>query len=268
AGQPVPVDENGNFTGETVLPSGAHTVEVAVLDEAGNGQLYLRDLELKHDDWFYAGTADLTLSSAGGGKAVRALSGANAPVDPTSNADGRLAFFVDGKFGETWKVRASADTREGPVGQLFSNFMDKSPDSLFRRIDPDYYYPTYGDDGTVEQLAPTSGKFFAELKNQDDHALWGNFKVGYLDNELAHVDRALYGGNLHYETESTTSFGEKRASLDGFGAEPGTVPSREQFRGTGGSLYFLRQQDILTGPERVRIEMRDRGPRLVASVWP
>jgi hypothetical protein len=29
--------------------------------------------------------------------------------------------------------------------------MDKSPESLFRRIDPDYYYPTYGDDGTVER---------------------------------------------------------------------------------------------------------------------
>src|SRR5262249_34932566 len=40
----------------------------------------------------------------------------------------------------------------------------------------------------------------------------------------------------------------------------------EQFRGTGGSLYFLRQQDILTGSERVRIEMRDRDSGLVDSV--
>ena len=29
--------------------------------------------------------------------------------------------------------------------------MDKSPESLFRRIDPDYFYPTFGDDGTVEE---------------------------------------------------------------------------------------------------------------------
>ena len=266
AGEPVPVDENGNFVAETILPAGTHTVEVAVLDKEGNGELYLRDLELEKKDWFYAATADLTLSPGGGGKAAHQLAGANAPYDVDSPADGRFAFYVDGKFAETWKLPASADTREAPVDELFSNFMDKSPESLFRRIDPDYYYPTYGDDGTVEELAPTSGKFFAKLSNHDNHALCGNFKVGYLDNELAHVDRALYGGNLHYETDSTTSFGEKRAALDGFGAEPGTVPSREEFRGTGGSVYFLRQHDILTGSERVRIEMRDRDSGLVTSV--
>jgi hypothetical protein len=266
AGEPVPVDENGNFEAEAILPAGTHTVEVALLDEEGNGELYLRDLQLEKEDWFYAATADLTLSPGGDGKAAHQLAGANAPTDLNSPADGRVAFYLDGKFAETWKLRASADTQEGPVGELFSNFMDKSPESLFRRIDPDYYYPTYGDDGTVEELAPTSGKFFAKLSNHDNHALFGNFKVGYLDNELAHVDRALYGGNLHYESDSTTSFGEKRGALDGFGAEPGTVPSREEFRGTGGSAYFLRQHDILTGSERVRIETRDRDSGLVTSV--
>ena len=83
---------------------------------------------------------------------------------------------------------------------LFSNFLDKSPDSLFRRIDPDYHYPTFGDDGTVEETAPTLGKFFVKLSKDENHAMWGNFKVGYLDNELAQVDRGLYGGNVHYQS--------------------------------------------------------------------
>jgi len=48
---------------------------------------------------------------------------------------------------QNWRLTASADTREGPVKDLFSNFLGKSPDSLFRRIDPDYYYPSFGDDG-------------------------------------------------------------------------------------------------------------------------
>ena len=39
-----------------------HSVEVAVLDEFGNGELFLRDLELKKSDWFAVGIADLTLS--------------------------------------------------------------------------------------------------------------------------------------------------------------------------------------------------------------
>src|SRR4029077_15250995 len=62
AGRQVPVDPSGNFAAEEILPHGAHTVEVAVLDDAGNGSLYLRDLELKRKDLFYVGIADLTVS--------------------------------------------------------------------------------------------------------------------------------------------------------------------------------------------------------------
>ncbi len=266
AGEPVPVDDQGNFSAETILPSGMHTVEVAVLDPAGDGQLFLRDLEFERNDWFYVGMADFTLTTNSTDGPADALTGANARYDLDSPADGRMAFYVSGEFGESWKLVASADTKEGPVEDLFSNFLDKSPESLFRRIDPDYYYPTYGDDSTVEELAPTMGKFFLELRNGESHARWGNFKVGYLDNEVAHVDRGLYGANLHYQTPSTTSFGEQRLVLDGFAAEPGTVPSREEFRATGGSLYFLSQQDLLAGSERVRIEVRDRDSGLVTSV--
>src|SRR5881397_844057 len=54
--------------------------------------------------------------------------------------------------------------------------------------------------------------------------------------------------------------------MDGFAAEPGTLSSYEEFRGTGGSLYFLHHQDILAGSERVRIEMRDKDSRIVTGV--
>jgi len=58
----------------------------------------------------------------------------------------------------------------------------------------------------------------------------------------------------------------ERLALDGFAAEPGTVSSWEEFRGTGGSLYYLPQQDILIGSERVRIEVRDKDSGLVTGV--
>jgi flagellar motor protein MotB len=266
AGREVPVDRHGNFVAEEVLPSGLHTVEVAVLDEGGNGSLYLRDLEFERNDWFYLGLADVTVSEHRVSGPADLLQGENAPYDYDSTLDGRLAFYINGKFNEHWGLTASADTREGPVKDLFSNFLDKSPDSLFRRIDPDYHYPTFGDDAVVEQVAPTLGKFYVKVNRDQNHALWGNFKISYLGNELAHVDRGLYGGNLHYQTEATTSFGEQRVAIDGFAAEPGTLASREEFRGTGGSLYFLRNQDILVGSERVRIELRDKDSGLVTGV--
>ena len=268
AGTPVPVDAKGSFVAETILPSGMHTVEVAVLDEDGNGELFLRDLEFKDDDWFYVGVADLTLSVNESNGAVDELEGRNAPnnYDPESDADGRLAFYVNGKFSDDWRLTASADTEEGPLDDLFSNFMDKSPESLFRRIDPDYHYPTFGDDGVVDEAAPTSGKFYVKLSERENHALWGNFRVDYTDNELARINRGLYGSNLHVESDGTTSFGERRYAVDGFAAEPGTVGSREEFRGTGGSLYFLGRQDILAGSERLSIETRDKDTGIVMGV--
>src|SRR5437867_345060 len=40
AGRQIPIDPQGNFVAERILPDGTHTVEVAVLDDAGNGSLY------------------------------------------------------------------------------------------------------------------------------------------------------------------------------------------------------------------------------------
>lgn len=266
AGRRVPVDEDGSFVTEEILPTGAHTVEVSVLDREGAGELYLRDLELEPNDWFYVGMAELTVAENAASGPIDLLTGEDSRRNYDSHADGRLAFFVNGKFGHGWKLTASADTREAPLGDLFSNFMDKSPESLFRRIDPDYYYPTFGDDGTVQEMAPTMGKFFVRLSEGDNVGQWGNFKVGYMANELAQVDRGLYGANLHYQSDVTTSFGDQRYAIDAFAAEPGTIASREEFRGTGGSLYFLQRQDILAGSERVRIEVRDKASGVVTGV--
>jgi flagellar motor protein MotB len=266
AGRPIPVDENGEFSAEEILPQGLHTVEVAVLDKEGRGELYLRDLEFENNDWFYVGMADLTVSGSQSNGPVDLLQGANSSHDPDSNVDGRLAFFVNGKFGDHWRVTASADTREGSIEDIFSGFMDKSPDAFFRRIDEKYYYPTFGDDSTVAEMAPTMGKFFVRVSQDDNYGQWGNFKVGYVNNELAHVDRGLYGANAHYQSDNTTDFGEQKYAADVYAAEPGTIASREEFRGTGGSLYYLRRQDLLTGSERVRVELRDKASGIVTGV--
>ncbi len=265
AGHEVPVDAKGNFIAEEVLPPGAHTVEVAVLDEEGNGTLYLRDLEFKPSDRFYFGMADLTVSKSHTSAAEQQMQGADAPFDYDATVSGSLSFFATQKFANDWRVTASADTREEPVKDLFSDFLNKAPDSLFRRIDPSYYYPTYGDDSTVQELAPTLGKFYVKAERHDDYGLWGNFRIDYVNNELAQVDRGLYGGNLHWVSDATTSFGEKRIAIDGFAAQPGTIAGRDEFLGTGGSLYFLHFQDILTGSERLRIELRDKDSGLVTG---
>ncbi|MGB3212033.1 MAG: OmpA family protein [Desulforhopalus sp.] len=266
AGFPVPVDGKGKFVAEEILPEGLHTVEVAVLDQSGNGELFLRDLNFDRNDWFTVGIADSTLSGNKTNGPAKILSPDNPRYSEDMSLQGRLAFYTKGKLDNGWSLTASADTREGTIDELFSNFMDKSTDAQFRRMDPDRHYPTFGDDSTVVEDAPTKGKFYVKMEKNETYGLWGNFKIGYLDNDLAHVDRELYGANLHYQSLETTGFGEPRLLLDGFGADPGTVAGRDEFRGTGGSLFFLRQQDILEGSDNLRIEVRDKDSGIVMGV--
>ena len=266
AGRRLPVSAAHSFVGEEIFPKGYHTVEVAVLDPAGNGNLYLRELAFDKSDWFYVGIVDLTLVRDKTNGPAELVTNDKTHYDSDLNLDGRLAFYTNGQFGDDWELTSSADTLEGPIDELFTNFIDKDPQALFRRIDPDLAYPTFGDDSTVVENAPTSGKFYLKLRQHDSFGLWGNFKIAYTDTDLAHIDRGLYGANGHYESMTTTSFGEKTLMIDGFAAEPGTIAGRDEFRGTGGSLYFLRHQDLLLGSERLRIEVRDKDSGIVIGV--
>ena len=134
--------------------------------------MFLRDLEFEKNDWFYVGIADVTGVRHAHGAARRSSCRAiTRPSTMDSALDTDTAFYVNGKFKEDWHLSASADTREGPVDELFSNFLNKAPDSLFRRIDPDYHYPTFGDDSVVEEVAPTLGKMYVKLEHDDSSIL-------------------------------------------------------------------------------------------------
>ncbi|HEX2768944.1 MAG TPA: flagellar motor protein MotB, partial [Geobacteraceae bacterium] len=64
-------------------------------------------------------------------------------------------------------------------------------------------------------------------------------------------------------TPAITRYGEKQGNLSAFAAEPGTLQSRDEFRGTGGSLYYLRYQDITVGSEKVWVEVRDKDSGMI-----
>jgi len=266
AGKQVPVNENGEFVSEELFPRGMHTIEVAVLDDEGNGELFLRDMEFAKNDWFYVAIGDVTAAKNRTTGPARLVTKDEDTFNNDINFLGRFAYYTEGSFGDDWELTSSADTQEGPFNELFSNFLEKDPRSLLRRLDPDLYYPTFGDDSTLEERAPTSGKLYLRLQRHNNYGILGNFSIGYLDTTMAQIDRGLYGVTGHYEQEEYTSFGEQKFLVDGFAAEPGTVAGRDEFRGTGGSLYFLRRQDVLIGSDRIRVEVRDKDSGVVIGV--
>lgn len=262
-----PVDAKGAFALRQILPSGPQSVEIEVVGADGSRSAYRRNLTLPANDWFYVAIGDLTVGQnnvSGPARLVAAETDESTThYDEKVYVDGRGAFYLKGKIKGEYLLTASADTRELPVEDLFTNFASKDPRYLLRRIDPDRYYPVYGDDSTLVEDAPTEGKFYVRLERGDSHILWGNFKTQWSGNELTQFSRALYGGNLQVNSPSITKWGEKQWSVNGFAAEPGTLQSREDFRGTGGSLYYLRHLDLTSGSERLWVEVRDQDSGMV-----
>ena len=270
-GAEVPVDANGRFAARQILPNGPHVVEVRVEGEGGElRRAYRRNLSIAVDDWFYLAIADLTVGrNATSGPAKLVAADASDQFDNQVYVDGRLAFYLKGKIKGEWLLTASADTREQPLKDLFTHFSAKDPRYLLRRLDSDRYYPVYGDDSTTVEDAPTQGKFFVRIERgqgpDSTQAMWGSFQTTLAGTEFTNFNRALYGGRARYVSDATTALGERRTRAEVFAAEPGTLQSREEFRGTGGSLYWLRQQDITRGSERVWVETRDKDTGLVLT---
>lgn len=254
----VPVDDSGRFVFQQLVPRRVQTGEIAVTDAQGATRAYRRDFDLPTSDWFFVGQADLTVGS-------NSVSGPAAIMTNDKNryggggwSEGRIAGYAKGQLDDRWTLTASVDTEERPLKDLFRNLDRKDPTSLFRRFDPEDSWSTFGDDSTTIEDAPTQGRFYLRVDDGRSHAMWGNFKLNFGDTELTRVSRGLYGFHGRYLGDESTSFGEARLKIDAFAAEPGTLAAREEFRGTGGSLYYLRNQDITRGAERVSIEIRDR----------
>ncbi|MGA0612414.1 OmpA family protein [Caldimonas sp. KR1-144] len=255
----VPVDAQGKFVVQQLVPRRVQTGEIVVTAPDGRERIYRRDFELPERDFFFVGQADLTIGRDHTSGPAELVTQEHNRYNNDTWTEGRIAFYGKGLLDERWTLTASVDTEERPLDELFRNLDRKDPTSLFRRIDPVDSWGTFGDDSTSIEDAPTQGRMYLRVDDGRSHALWGNFKLNLgSDNALAQVNRGLYGLQGRYVGDDATSFGDARVRAEVYAAEPGTLAAREEFRGTGGSLYYLQHQDISRGAEKAWIEIRDR----------
>ena len=252
-GEEIRTDANNSFVTQKILPPGDHDVDVAVYGANDEGLAFTRQVNIPDNDWFYVGLADFTLGHKFKGK----LEQANAGEFKRTYTKGRLAFYLKGKIKGKYLLTAAADTGEGEIKDMFSGWDAKDPRRFLKALDPDDYYPVYGDDSSLVEDAPTKGKFYVRLARSNSHVMWGNFKTKITGTKFAAAERALYGAGAHLQSEGATSFGEAKTNVDLYAAQPGTTPQRDNFRGTGGSAYFLKRQIVTPGTEQVTVEVRD-----------
>ncbi len=253
-GERVPVDNEGKFVIQRILPPGDHRIDVHVHGRKGKGLDFSRDINIPSSEWFYVALADLTAGYRWGNHVEDVSPGEFDKV----YTKGRLAFYLKGKIKGRYLLTAAADTGEDKIQNLFKGLDAKDPRQFLRRLDPDDYYPVYGDDSQAVEDAPTRGKFYVRLERGSSHVMWGNFKTSISGTDFLRNERALYGAHAVYKSETQAPDGGRTSEYSSYAAQPGTLPQRDELRGTGGSAYFLKHQDITIGSETVNIEVRDR----------
>ena len=242
-GETLRADPGGRFVLNRIVPTGTHSVPVKI----SGGVDIVREVDIPRSDWFYVGTADVTLG----------MNDSDVAGTTEHFQEGRLAFYVKGRTAKGYTITASADTGEEDLGDLFRKFDERDPRSLLLRIDPDDQYPTYGDDSNLIEDAPTSGKFYLKVERDNNFFLWGNYRASVEGGHYLRNERTLYGAQAQWASPEQTEDGEARVAVSLYAAQPDNLPQRDVFQGTGGSIYFLRRQDLSIGSETLTVEIRD-----------
>ncbi|MEN5192617.1 hypothetical protein [Luteimonas sp. TWI165] len=256
-GENYPVDLERKFVAEYLMPIGHHRFDISL--EAPEGEPPLQralEVDVSGRYFFGVGLADVTVYQNKASGPGRSLAMAGREDDILS--DGRLAFYLKAKAQGKYLITAQADTQNRPLQDLFDGFTSADPQDVFRRLDPDLYYPTYGDDSSVWRDVDTMGRFYLRAEWDKNEALWGNFSTGLTGTEYGQYVRSLYGAALNWRSRGANAWGDPVTQFRAFASEAQTAPGHSEFIGTGGSLYYLRHTDVLPGSDQVVLEVRDR----------
>jgi hypothetical protein len=255
-GQVVPVDSDGDLAYETILPVGRHQLFLDLVPVAGDVWPMELSVDVTGRHWFMVGLADLTLQRNSLAGSVEPLAADDRYLESTVS-EGRLAMYLKGKIRGKYLLTAQLDTQEEQLDELLDQIDEKDPRRLFRSIDPDRYYPVYGDDSTTLADTNSQGRFYARVEWDRSRAVLGNFNTNFTGTEFAQYNRTLYGASLAWRGLKATGEGEPVDAVDAFVSDAQTALGHDEFIGTGGSLYYLRRTDVVEGSAKVRVEIVD-----------
>ncbi len=175
---------------------------------------------------------------------------------------GRASFYLKGKIKGKYLLTVWLDTGEESLDSIITNFGERRVNTPFAKINPDKYYPVYGDNSIVSSDVNTIGKFYLCLSSEEFKAIWGNYRLKFNNNKLINYNRNLYGFNLEYNQ----ILKKHNLYLDTFWYQPFSLHSQDELEITGGMLYYLRHNDLIIGSENLKLELRDANTGRVTSI--
>ncbi|MEI7831738.1 MAG: outer membrane beta-barrel protein [bacterium] len=158
-----------------------------------------------------------------------------------SGFNGRMALYLKGKIASDSLLTMSYDSQKNTKERLFAD------------IQPDYYYPMYGDAGARGYDAQSTSPLYMRIDQKHDYIQYSDFNTNVLDatTALGAYNRSLTGVSGHYEfTGGALQAYASRNSLS-------QVVDEIAARGISGP-YRLSATPIRENSELVEIITRDR----------
>lgn len=155
---------------------------------------------------------------------------------------GRTAFYLKGKIKGEYLLTAAYDSDKD------------TKERMFRDIQPDEYYPVYGDSSVKGFDAQSTGRLYVRIDHRKSYLLYGDYNTMSQNPEvvsLGNYNRSLTGIREHYEKKNIVA--NVWASYDSTRQMVEEVPAN----GTSGP-YFLNIKDGIVNSEKVEILTRDR----------
>ena len=181
---------------------------------------------------------------------------------PNRNQDGFEQEIRNFSFsGNDDKVQGAARSAVFMKGRVLDDYLltlsydsDKDPkETLFRDIQPDQFYPVYGDSSVKGFEAQSTSKLYLRVDKNKSYFQYGDFITppGGDIRVLGAYNRSLTGYRLHYENTFV--------SANGFASQDSTTQIIEEIPGQGVSgPYLLKSSSFVANSETVEIITRDR----------
>ncbi|MDI6787759.1 MAG: PQQ-binding-like beta-propeller repeat protein, partial [Planctomycetota bacterium] len=174
-------------------------------------------------------------------------------------SENKLAYYLSGNIKDKFSITSSFDSERTTYNDGRS--------TLFPYIDHDKYYLEYGDNSQVSYENTNSvGGLYLKIESLPganlgkSYFLWGSYSSGIDGTELATHQRTLSGAKLDVKDLPLYQSEHLKLTAAGvvFASQDKQIPANEEFRSTGGSIYYLKHREIIIGSELIRVETRDK----------
>jgi hypothetical protein len=164
----------------------------------------------------------------------------------------RAALFLKGKVRGDYLLTLGYDSEKD------------SRERLFRDIQPDRFYPVYGDSSVKGYDAQSTSRLYVRIDKDRSYLLAGDFTTQSLslERKLSAYNRSLTGVNERYQRGPV--------AINAFASHDNARQVIEEIRANGTSgPFFLGNSNALENSEQIEIITRDRDqPAVILSAVP